>query len=189
MKVEERIATYTVKGTEVTFKERIKIDDITGEEIYDPVLEQENDVRLYNEYRRIKGLLLPNEIKEIREKFGLTQVMFGKILGFGDKTIARYENGSLQDTAQDNLIKIIGRNPKEFLKLLIECKKIKNELSKQEFDELVKKISDKIELKEENHNKKLLIQEEMRFNRKIEKINYNNFNTKAIYSEMYIQMN
>lgn len=86
--------TYSVKGTPVTFLEKILIDDSTGEEIFDPKLEQENDINLYNEYRKIKGLILPEKIKEIRKKFGVTQTIFAKVLGLGDKTIARYENGS-----------------------------------------------------------------------------------------------
>lgn len=140
MKILERDATYIVKGTSITFKEKIKINEITGEEIYDSELEQENDIKLYSEYRKLKNLLFPEEIKEIREKFGVTQVEFAQILGLGDKTIARYENGSLQDTAQNNLIKIVGRNPEEFLKLLKECKKF----SKEKLAELLEKISKKI---------------------------------------------
>lgn len=139
MKILERAATYIVKGTSITFNEKIKVNEETGEEIYDPKLEQENDVKLYNEYRKLNSLLLPEEIKSIREKYGVTQVEFAQILGLGDKTITRYENGSLQDMAQNNLIKIVGRNPEEFLKLLRECKK----LSKEKIDELSKKISAK----------------------------------------------
>lgn len=139
MKILERDATCIVKGTSITFKEKIRVNEETGEEIYDPKLEQENDVKLYNEYRKLNSLLLPEEIKSIREKYGVTQVEFAQILGLGDKTITRYENGSLQDMAQNNLIKIVGRNPEEFLKLLRECKK----LSKEKIDELSKKISAK----------------------------------------------
>lgn len=55
MKILERESTYTVKGIPITFKEKIKVNEETGEEIYDPKLEQENDIKLYNEYRRLKG--------------------------------------------------------------------------------------------------------------------------------------
>ena len=137
MQVIEREVTYTVKGTSITFKEKIKIDEKTREEIYDPKLEQENDITLYNEYRKLNSLLFPEEIKAIREKYGVTQVEFAQILGLGDKTITRYENGSLQDNAQNNLIKIVGRNSEEFLKLLKECKK----LSKERIEELLEEIN------------------------------------------------
>ena len=58
MKILERDATYIVKGTSITFKEKIKINEITGEEIYDSELEQENDIKLYSEYRKLKKGLL-----------------------------------------------------------------------------------------------------------------------------------
>ena len=49
----------------------------------------------------------PNEIKKIRKKYNLTQSAFSKLLGFGEKTITRYENGSIQDLAHDNLIRLM----------------------------------------------------------------------------------
>ncbi|MGL6131386.1 MAG: type II TA system antitoxin MqsA family protein [Fusobacteriaceae bacterium] len=103
--------TYEVKGTPITFMEKIAVDEKTGEEIFDPILEQENDRRIFDRYKELKGLLTSQKIKEIRLKFGLTQVQFAQILGFGDKTIARYENGSVQDMAQNNLIKLVSKEP------------------------------------------------------------------------------
>lgn len=114
MKIIERDSCYSVKGTLISFVERVKINEETGEEIYDPELGQENDIRLYNKYREIYSLLYPEEIKKIRERLGVTQLELSQILGFSDKSVARFENGSLQDRAQDNLIKIVGRNQEEF---------------------------------------------------------------------------
>lgn len=144
--VKEQKMTYSVKGTPVTFLEKILIDDSTGEEIFDPKLEQENDINLYNEYRKMKGLLLPEKIKEIRKNFGVTQIIFAKVLGLGDKTIARYENGSLQDMAQNNLIKAVAERPIYFLELLRDCKKLKEELSDEEFKILLSEVNEKIRL-------------------------------------------
>ncbi len=138
--------TYEVKGTSIIFLEKILIDKATGEEIFDSKLEQENDVRLYNEYRKINGLFLPEEIKEVRKKFGVTQVIFSKALGLGDKTIARYENGSLQDISQNNLIKAVSDRPVYFLELLRDCKKLKEELSSEEFKILLNDVDKKIKM-------------------------------------------
>lgn len=182
MKIVKRDATYVVKGTSITFEEIIKIDEVTGEEIYDPKLEQENDVRLYNQYRKLNFLLLPEEIKKIRESFGVTQVEFAQILGLGDKTIARYENGSLQDVAQNNLIKIVGRNPEEFLRLLKECKKF----SKEKCEELSKKISAKI-----NNSKPTYIihvsntEDSIYYHPSREKIGYDTFNKNSLIISNY----
>lgn len=144
--IKEQKITYNVKGTPVTFLEKLLIDDSTGEEIFDPKLEQENDINLYNEYRKIKGLLLPEKIKEIRKKFGVTQTIFAKVLGLGDKTIARYENGSLQDMAQNNLIKAVSERPIYFLELLRDCKKLKEELNEEDFKVLLNEVKEKIRL-------------------------------------------
>ena len=178
MKILERAATYIIKGTSITFNEKIKVNEETGEEIYDPKLEQENDVKLYNEYRKLNSLLLPEEIKSIREKYGVTQVEFAQILGLGDKTITRYENGSLQDTAQNNLIKIIGRNPEEFLKLLKECKKI----SKEKVEELSKKISTKINNSKPTY---IIIKDSIDYYPSREKVRYDTFNKNSLITINY----
>lgn len=66
-----------------------------GEEFFCEELDNETLVRAYNEYRKNHKLLLPKEIKRIREQYGLSQRSFAKLLNWGDKTICRYENGSL----------------------------------------------------------------------------------------------
>ena len=38
---------------------------------------------------------------------------FARIIGVGDKTVARYENGSIQDKAINNLI-LLAKDPKNF---------------------------------------------------------------------------
>lgn len=145
-KIVEIEKVYDVKGTSVKFLEKIAINEITGEEIFDELLEQENDLRIFNEYRKLKGLLLPEKIKEIRLDFGVTQMEFAKVLGLGDKTIARYENGSLQDMAQNNLIKAVEQDPVYFLNLLRNCQKLKEDISDENFTELLSKVNSKVEL-------------------------------------------
>ena len=67
-------------------------------------LEQQRYVRL--------GLLSPSEIKAIRIKAGLTQTEISEILGVGEKTYTRWENGkSLQNKSSDNLIRIFSNDP------------------------------------------------------------------------------
>ncbi len=146
VKIIEKPNSYKVKGISVTFLEKIIIDEITGEEIFDENLEQENDLKLFNEYRKLNGLLFPEKIKEIRLKFGVTQVEFSRILGLGDKTITRYENGSLQEMAQNNLIKVCEKNPVYFLNMLRSSQKLKESISTQAFNELFSKVSNKVEL-------------------------------------------
>ncbi|HAF61685.1 MAG TPA: hypothetical protein DCK95_05110 [Anaerolineaceae bacterium] len=61
----------------------------------------------YEEYRKRKGMVHPNQIKEFRKKYDLTQKELSNLLGVGEITLSRYENGALQDEAHDRLLKFI----------------------------------------------------------------------------------
>lgn len=62
-----------------------------------------------------QGLLLPTQIKAIREKLGLTQVEMAERLGVGEKTYTRWESGrSMQNKSSDNLIRLMDRSPDQF---------------------------------------------------------------------------
>ena len=76
-------------------------------------------VSAYAIYRKNHNLLQPEEIKDIRRKYGLTQGEFGGLLGWGGATLSRYENGALQDKTHDNQLKLL-RDPRNMLKILTE---------------------------------------------------------------------
>ncbi len=62
-----------------------------------------------------QGLLLPAQIKAIREKLGLTQTVMAERLGVGEKTYTRWESGrSIQNKSSDNLIRLMDRSPEQF---------------------------------------------------------------------------
>jgi putative zinc finger/helix-turn-helix YgiT family protein len=62
-------------------------------------------LHVYAEYRRQHGLLSPEKVRGIREKYDLSQDAFATLLGTSPATLARYEGGSLQDKAYDHLIR------------------------------------------------------------------------------------
>lgn len=49
--------------------------------------------------------LTAQDIKRIREKYGLTQQAFARLLGLGEASIVRYENGQKPSKANANLIR------------------------------------------------------------------------------------
>lgn len=63
--------------------------------------------KVYGEYRSRHGLLQPAEIKAIREKYGLGQRAFSRVLGWGEITIHRYEAGSIQDEAHNDTLLLV----------------------------------------------------------------------------------
>src|SRR5260221_9174656 len=69
-----------------------KCDDI-GEEFTTDELDQTNVNQLYNQYREKYGVPFPDEIKEIREQYGLSATKMSEILGFGVNSYRQYEGG------------------------------------------------------------------------------------------------
>ena len=48
--------------------------------------------------------ITPDEIKRIRKKYGLTQQAFARLLGIGEASMVRYENGQPPSKANANQI-------------------------------------------------------------------------------------
>ena len=96
--------SYEVCGESIEVDARVLTCEECGEEFYCEELDNETLVTAYNEYRRRHKLLMAEDIKKIREQYGLSQRSFAKLLNWGDKTIRRYENGSIQDKAHNSLL-------------------------------------------------------------------------------------
>lgn len=122
--------TYPVRGEDITITARVRCCNSCGQDIWDEELDGQNLLDAFVIYRQRHGLLQPEEIRRIREKYGLSQITFAKILGLGDKTIARYENGSIADMAQNNLIELM-RHPSNFRELL---QKNRDKIAKQDYE-------------------------------------------------------
>ena len=71
----------------------------------------------YREYRIKHHMSQPEEIKAWRKQYGLTQKELAKILGWGDVTLSRYENGALQDEAHEKILRL-AMEPHNLLKLI-----------------------------------------------------------------------
>lgn len=127
---------YKVRGEEICVNARVLVCCKCGEEIFSEELDNMTLVEVYNVYRKHHKMLFPDEIKQIREEYGLSQRSLAKLLNWGDKTIHRYENGALQDKAHDSLLKLL-RNPQN-MKSYIEDNEICIDLVHRE--RLVKRI-------------------------------------------------
>ena len=115
--VKREIETYPVKNDQISIMASIACCENCDEKLWNAELDSNNLKSAYRVYRSNHKLLQPEEIREIREKYEISQTVFARILGFGDKTITRYENGSIQDEAQNNLIWLMA-NPIVFKMML-----------------------------------------------------------------------
>ena len=71
----------------------------------------------YQEYRRRHGVLRPEDIRDWRKNYGLTQRALSTLLGWGGATLSRYENGALQSDAHEKLLHL-AMEPRNLLKLI-----------------------------------------------------------------------
>lgn len=131
--------SYHVCGEMIEVEAQILVCADCGEELFSEDLDQATLVNAYNEYRRKHKLLLPEEIKKIREQYGLSQRSFAKLLNWGDKTIFRYENGSLQDKAHNSLLLFL-REPENMRTYLTENEVTFHEKQKEKLLDTVEKL-------------------------------------------------
>jgi len=108
-----------VKDLEIEYLEKFAIDKTTEEEVFVRDIEIENDIVLYDIYKKEKGLLTSYEIKSIREKYGLSQTDFSKIIGLGAITLHRYENGTIQTEANNSIIEFC-KKPSNMLDFIVK---------------------------------------------------------------------
>ena len=92
----------------------------------------------YEEYRNRNGMLHPSQIVEFRKKYKFTQKELGELLGFGDVTLSRYENGALQDEVHDKLLRM-NFEPRNLLSSIESKPEIFDEEKRQTLINLLRK--------------------------------------------------
>lgn len=110
---------FDIRGESIKVNSHYLQCNDCAEKILDPSDEDENFKQAYAIYRKKKNLLFPEEILELREKYGLSQRQLAKILGWSHVTISRYESGALQSTSHNNELVLI-KNPKNLMMLLAQ---------------------------------------------------------------------
>lgn len=94
-----------------------------AEELYaDEQQMRDNDIHLKDAYRREEGLLTFSELCAIRSKYGISQSDLCILLGWGGKTITRYEGHQVQDKAHDTILRKIDEDAEWFITLLYEAR-------------------------------------------------------------------
>lgn len=132
-------STYKVSDEEIEIEENIAVCKTCGSRLEHDKFEEENTDRLYNKYRKKHNMLFPEEIKNIRKQYGLTQREMSQLLGWGEITYHRYENGSLPDKAHHNQLLLI-RNPQNVKDIMKNQKKDLNEDLKEKLEKKIDKL-------------------------------------------------
>jgi putative zinc finger/helix-turn-helix YgiT family protein len=105
-RLEERTEILPVRGEPIEVLARVAVCPDCGA---DMSVEERDDATLvaaFDLYRQTHGLMTPEEMKQLRERYGLGVRPFSLLLGWGEITAHRYEGGSLQDAAHEAALRL-----------------------------------------------------------------------------------
>ena len=103
----ERTHSFEIKGEAIEVVASSRVCDDCENEIYDRDLSDTLLKQAYAIYRKRHNLLAPEDILALRERYGLSQRGLAALLGLGEVTVHRYENGSLPDDAPNHLLRLM----------------------------------------------------------------------------------
>lgn len=110
------------KGVSIDFEANYTYCSISDETYADEQQLSANDIAMKNAYREKTGLLTSDQIADIRSKYDISQADLCILLGWGQKTITRYESHQVQDIAHDTILRKLDNDPEWFLELLNQAK-------------------------------------------------------------------
>ncbi len=110
------------KDVEINYKAEYDYCEKTDGFLADEDQMTKNDISLKNAYRKKVGLLTSEDIVKIRHKYGISQGDLCALLGWGGKTITRYESHQVQDKAHDSILRKINDDPEWFINLLVDAR-------------------------------------------------------------------
>ncbi len=148
------------KGVKVNVEENVPICKKCKNELIINSIEDENLKRIYNKYMEIKNIITPSEIKNLRNRYGISQRELTAILDFGKMTINRYENGSLPSKSHSDYLKLIAKDEYVFFDKVTEAYDT-NRISQKTFSK-VKNVVNKQSIHDNNYELKLYIENDLK---------------------------
>ena len=133
--VEEK-ATTTYRGEEFEYTRRYYRCDDTGITFTDAETDGWGLDQVYSQYREKYGIPAPEEIKAIREQYGLSAVTMSKILGIGDNQYGLYEGGEMPTKNIGRMIATI--KDKNIFNMYVDM--AKNQLKEKDYNRIKEKI-------------------------------------------------
>lgn len=126
----------------------------TGETFTTDYLDEINIKFVHNEYRLKYGIPFPDEIKAIRNRYGLSASKMAVILGFGDNQYRLYENGDMPSVANGKVLTAI--KDVEFFKNLFHNSI--NQFDEMEFVKIKEKLDDVASITSADEKAKLIFE-------------------------------
>lgn len=119
MSIHTEVQTLNFRKEEFTVKQRFFLCEESGERFTSTALDELNLTLIYNAYRAKHHIPTTLEIKETREKYGLSALKMSEILGFGQNSYGLYERGEIPSLSNSKLLKLAG-DLESFQQLVID---------------------------------------------------------------------
>ena len=135
-----RVQEHTnFKGMVIDYTAEYEYCEKADEYVAEGDMISHNDIAMKDAYRKENQLLTSMEIGNIRSKYGISQTDLASLLGWGGKTITRYESHQVQDRAHDFILRKIDGDPEWFLELLCQGREKVSEPAYKKYYEIVAK--------------------------------------------------
>ena len=116
------------------------------EEFTTDELDMLNTNQLYNQYREKYSIPFPDEIREIREQYGIPATKMSDVLGLGANSYRQYESGEMPTVANGRLIQA-AKDPEEFKKFVEASLAV---LGQKEFEKYNQRADALLKVRHEN---------------------------------------
>lgn len=111
------------KGIEINTYENVAICIECNQDLYVNEIEEKNNERIYELYRKKANIIKPKDIINLRKKYDISQRELTAILGLGKMTINRYERGGVPTKSQSDYIKLLIDDDDKFIEKVKEAYK------------------------------------------------------------------
>lgn len=135
-----RPARELIKDLEIDYVEYYGVCDECNEEIFVPGLDDENEKRIEQLYRKIKHLISVEEINFILKKYDIEKRPLSKLLGFGELTITRYLDGQMPSKKYSDILYLILNDEKSMKKIVDENKELVSTVTVRKVRQAIDKI-------------------------------------------------
>lgn len=135
LQYENRELSFRKEMYEYTHAYYLCVD--TGEKFTTTELDELNLIQVYNQYRVKYGIPFPDEMKSIRQRYGVSALAMARILGMGENQYRLYENGEMPTVSIGRMISSI-KSKETFFDILQDAKEC---LEENEYQRILDKLN------------------------------------------------
>lgn len=146
--------TYNVRGEDISITSSVRVCQHCEGTIFDEALDADNIDVAFQKYRERNEFLLPEQIVEIRNKYGLSQRGLAILLNWGPATVSRYEKGAIPSQAHHTTLLNL-KEDTEFAQKMFQ--KSQGKLGKLDFRRMQEKLLQEKEQSLESDTISLLV--------------------------------